>query len=170
MADRQTTDEEFDALGAAIERHPPGVGRGCNLCAAATQRAEQAEAHNAELAAALREHLDKLAALARSFEVSADKEAHDRTAIAYGDACRCIEALCDKVGPVLARTPAAAAERVAAMEARAREADRIQESIEALRSRAQRENKPGAPHYCRGLDDVLYVLAGCLDAAGGGKP
>lgn len=54
MADRQPTNEALDALGDAIERHPPGVGRGCNLCAAAQHRADQAEALNGELVAALR--------------------------------------------------------------------------------------------------------------------
>lgn len=57
MADRQPTDEAFDEMGDAIERHPLGVGRGCNLCAAATHRAEQeqqrADAAEATVAACL---------------------------------------------------------------------------------------------------------------------
>lgn len=111
MADDMITDAEIaEVMREAGER-----------LTAAQHRADQAEARVAELAAAVQEHIDKLTSLARSFEVAADKEHHDRTAIAYGDACRCLEALCDKVRPVLARTPAAAAERVAAMEAALRE-------------------------------------------------
>ena len=81
------------------------------------QRAEQAEARVAELAAALLGQVDQMDRLASAFQMLGKEEVRERLALAHFDMARCLEAIRNRVSAVLALAPAAAAERVAAMEA-----------------------------------------------------
>lgn len=52
------------------------------------------------------------------------------------------------------------AERCAAAEAELVPLESMAQRLEELRGRASRANRPGARHYCRGLDHAIYTLRG----------
>lgn len=129
-----------EADAAYQQGYDRGIASTAAALTAATQRAEQAEADlryareswalvdcrlsaaealNAELAAALREQAANIDRIAAAFQMLGNEEVRERLALAHFDTARCLEAIRNRAAAALNRTPAAAAERVAAMEARA---------------------------------------------------